>query len=98
MLRPRERTHCGSWSNPNLTAEQRVIFANELTAEVISYANRGTLACLAAQFAKVQTWARANAINPWQIVVGEYGVAQPSHNTLGDPLPTSPAWFSAVLT
>jgi len=31
-------------------------------------------------------------------LVGEYGIAQPSHNTLGDPLPTSPAWLSAVLT
>lgn len=45
----------------------------------------------------MQSWARANRVNPWQILVGEYGVAQPSHNTLGDPLPTSPAWFSAVL-
>jgi hypothetical protein len=44
----------------------------------------------------VLSWARGNRVNPWQILVGEYGVAQPSHNTLGDPLTTSPAWFSAL--
>jgi hypothetical protein len=38
----------------------------------------------------------AKGRHPWQILVGEYGVAQPSHNTLGDPLLTSPAWFSAL--
>jgi hypothetical protein len=42
--------------------------------------------------------AGAYHVNPRQILVGEYGVAQPSGNTLGEPLPTSPAWFSAVLT
>jgi hypothetical protein len=61
-----------------------------------SYATSGT-PYLTAQFAKVQSWARANHVNPREILVGEYGVAQPSHNTLGDPLPTSPAWLSTVL-
>ena len=64
---------------------------------MVSYAVSGTPDYLTAQFAKVQTWARANRVKPWQILVGEYGIAQPSHNTLGDPLTTSPAWFSAVL-
>ena len=35
-------------------------------------------------------------MNLSQILVGEYGVAQPSHNTLGHSLPTNPAWFSAL--
>jgi hypothetical protein len=84
--------------NPNLKPGQSATFENELSADIASYATSGTPTYLAAQFAKVQSWAQANHVNPWQILVGEYGVAQPSHNTLGDPLPTSPAWFSAVLT
>jgi endoglucanase len=83
--------------DPNLTPDQSATFEKELTADIQGYATSGTPTYLAAQFAKVQSWARANRVNPWQILVGEYGVAQPSHNTLGEPLPTSPAWFSAVL-
>ena len=83
--------------DPNLPPGQTATFENELTADMASYAVRGTPDYLTAQFAKVQTWARADRVKPWQILVGEYGVAQPSHNTLGDPLTTSPAWFSAVL-
>jgi endoglucanase len=83
--------------DPNLPPGQTATFENELTADIASYAVSGTPDYLTAQFAKVQTWARANRVKPWQILVGEYGVAQPSHNTLGDPLTTSPAWFSAVL-
>lgn len=82
--------------DPNLTPDQSSTFENELTADIASYATSGTPNYLAAQFAKVQSWAGANHVNPRQILVGEYGVAQPSHNTLGDPLPTSPAWFSAL--
>jgi endoglucanase len=84
--------------DPNPTPGQRAKFENELAADIASYTTSGTPAYLTAQFAKVQSWARANRVQTWQILVGEYGVAQPSHNTLGDPLPTSPAWFSAVLT
>jgi hypothetical protein len=40
------------------------------------------------------TSARANHVNPGEVLIGEYGVAH--HNTLGDPLPTSPAWFTAL--
>ena len=83
--------------DPNLTPDQSATFEKELTADIQGYVTSGTPTYLAAQFAKVQSWARANRVNPWQILVGEYGVAQPSHNTLGDPLPTSPAWFSTVL-
>jgi endoglucanase len=83
--------------DPNLPPGQTATFENELTADIASYAVSGTPDYLTAQFAKVQTWARANRVKPWQILVGEYGVAQPSHNTLGDPLTTSSAWFSAVL-
>jgi hypothetical protein len=83
--------------DPNLTPGQSAAFENELTTDIAGYATSGTPAYLGGQFAKVQNWARANHVNPWQILVGEYGVAQPSHNTLGDPLPTSPAWFSAIL-
>ena len=82
--------------DPNLTSGQRATFENELAADIASYATSGTTTYLTAQFAKVQSWAGANHVNPRQILVGEYGVAQPSHNTLGDPLPTSPAWFSAL--
>jgi endoglucanase len=84
--------------DPNLTSGQRATFENELAADIASYATSGTPTYLMAQFAKVQSWAGANHVNPRQILAGEYGVAQPSHNTLGDPLPTSPAWFSTVLT
>jgi hypothetical protein len=83
--------------DPNITAGQRATFENELTADVAAFATGGTPTYLAGQFAKVHSWAQANRVNPWQILVGEYGVAQPSHNTLGDPLPTSAAWLSAVL-
>jgi hypothetical protein len=83
--------------DPNLTSGQRGTFENELAADMASYATSGTPTYLTAQFAKVQSWARANHVNPREILVGEYGVAQPSHNTLGDPLPTSPAWLSTVL-
>jgi endoglucanase len=82
--------------DPNLTPDQSAIFENELTADITAYATSGTFTYLTAQFAKVQNWAQANDVNPSQILVGEYGVAQPSHNTLGDPLPTSPAWFAAL--
>jgi endoglucanase len=82
--------------DPNLTERQRDTFENELGADIASYATSGTPIYLTAQFAKVQRWARANRVDPRQILIGEYGVAQPSHNTLGDPLPTSPAWFSAL--
>jgi endoglucanase len=82
--------------DPNLTPDQRATFERELTADIASYATSGTFSYLVAQFAKVQSWARANDVNPGRILVGEYGVAQPSHNTLGDPLPTSTAWFSAL--
>jgi endoglucanase len=82
--------------DPSLTQDQSATFENELTAEIAGYATSGTSTYLTAQFAKVQSWAKANGVNPSQILVGEYGVAQPSHNTLGDPLPTSPAWFSAL--
>jgi hypothetical protein len=82
--------------DPNLAPDQRANFESELTAEIATYATSGTPSYLAAQFAKVQSWARGNRVNPWQILVGEYGIAQPSHNTLGEPLPTSPAWFSAL--
>jgi endoglucanase len=84
--------------DPNLTSGQRATFENELAADMASYATSGTPTYLTAQFAKVQSWARANHINPRRILVGEYGVAQPSHNTLGDPLPTSPAWLTAFLS
>jgi hypothetical protein len=84
--------------DPNLTSGQRATFENELAADIVSYATSGTPTCLTAQFAKVQSWARANHINTGEILVGEYGVAQPSHHALGDPLPTSPAWFSALLS
>ena len=84
--------------DPNLTPGQRATFENELAADIASYATSGTPSYLAAQFAKAQSWARANHVTPRQVLVGEYGIAQPSHNTLGDPLPTSPAWLSAVLT
>src|SRR6516162_4274248 len=77
--------------DPNLTPDQSAIFENELTADIAGYATSGTFTYLTAQLAKVQNWAQANDVNPSQILVGEYGVAQPSHNTLGDPLPTSPA-------
>jgi hypothetical protein len=83
--------------DPNLTPGQSATFDNELSADIASYATSGTPGYLAEQFAKVKSWARTNHVNPWQILVGEYGVAQPSHDTLGDPLPTSPAWLSAVL-
>jgi endoglucanase len=82
--------------DPNLTEGQRATFENELATDIASYATSGTPSYLTAQFAKVQSWARANHVDPRHILVGEYGVAQPSHNTLGDPLPTSPAWFSAL--
>ena len=82
--------------DPSLTPDQSATFESELTADIASYATSGTSSYLTAQFAKVQSWARANRVNPRQILVGEYGVTQPSHNTLGDPLPTSPAWFSAL--
>jgi len=82
----------------NLTEGQRATFENELATDIASYATSGTPTYLTAQFAKVQRPARANHVDPHQILVGEYGVAQPSHNTLGDPLPTSPAWFSGVIT
>ena len=75
--------------DPNLTSGQRATFENELAADIVSYATSGTPTCLTAQFAKVQSWARANHINTGEILVGEYGVAQPSHNTFGDPLPTA---------
>jgi hypothetical protein len=78
----------------NLTWGQRATFENELAADIASYATSGTSTYLTVQFAKVQSWARANHVN----LVGEYGVAQPSRHTLGDPLPTSPAWFSALLS
>jgi hypothetical protein len=84
--------------DPNLTSGQRAMIENELAADIASYATSGTPPYLMAQFVKVQSWARANHINPRRILVGEYGVAQPSHNTLGEPLPTSPAWFSALLS
>jgi hypothetical protein len=88
----------GSWSKIQISHPVKPLhFENELTADIASYAVSGTPDYLTAQFAKVQTWARANRVKPWQILVGEYGVAQPSHNTLGDPLTTSPARFSAVL-
>jgi endoglucanase len=83
--------------DPNLTPGQSAAFENELAADIANYATSGTPAYLTAQFSKVQTWAGTNQVNPRQILVGEYGVAQPSHNTLGDPLPTSPAWLSTVL-
>ena len=82
--------------DPSLTPDQSTTFENELTADIAGYAASGTSTYLTAQFAKVQSWAKASGVNPSQILVGEYGVAQPSHNTLGDPLPTSPAWFSAL--
>jgi hypothetical protein len=84
--------------DPNLTLGQRATFENELAADIASYATSGTSTYQMAQFAKVQSWARVNHVNPREILVGEYGVARPSHNTLGDPLPTSPAWLSTVLT
>jgi hypothetical protein len=83
--------------DPNLSPDQSATFESELGADIASYATSGTSAYLAAQFAKVQSWARAYHVSPRQILVGEYGVAQPSHNTLGNPLPTSPTWFSAIL-
>jgi hypothetical protein len=82
--------------DPSLTPDQSATFENELTADIVAYATSGTSTYLIAQFAKAQNWAQANGVNPSQILVGEYGVAQPNHNTLGDPLPTSPAWFSAL--
>jgi endoglucanase len=82
--------------DPSLTPDQSATFENELTADIAGYATSGTSTYLTAQFAKVQNWARTNGVKPSQILVGEYGVAQPSHNTLGDPLPTSPAWLSAL--
>lgn len=82
--------------DPSLTEGQRATFENELATDIASYATSGTHTYLMAQFTKVQRWARANYVNPHQTLVGEYGVAQPSHNTLGDPLPTSPTWFSAL--
>ena len=82
--------------DPSLTPAQGATFENELTSDIAGYATSGISTYLTAQFAKVQSWAKANGVNPSQILVGEYGVAQPSHNTLGDPLPTSPAWFSAL--
>lgn len=84
--------------DPNLTSGQRATFENELAADIGSYATSGTPTYLTAQFAKVKSWARANHVDPGEVVVGEYGVAQPSHNTLGEPLPTSPAWFSVFLS
>jgi hypothetical protein len=88
----------GSWSKIQISHPVKPLhFENELTADIASYAVSGTPDYLTAQFAKVQIWARANRMKPWQILAGEYGVAQPSHNTLGDPLTTSPARFSAVL-
>jgi endoglucanase len=87
-----------SSKTPNLTPGQSALFENELAADIANYATSGTPAYLAGQLAKVQSWARAHHIGPWEILVGEYGVAQPSHNTLGDPLPTSSAWVSSVLT
>ena len=71
--------------DPNLTSGQRATFENELAADIVSYATSGTPTCLTAQFAKVQSWARANHINTGEILVGEYGVAQPSHHALEDP-------------
>jgi endoglucanase len=84
--------------DPNLTSGQRATFKNELATDMGSYATSGTPSYLTAQFAKVQSWAQANHINPREILVGEFGVAQPDHNTLDEPLPTSPAWFSALLS
>jgi hypothetical protein len=71
--------------DPNLTSGQRATSENELAADIVSYATSGIPTCLTAQFAKVQSWARANHINTGEIMVGEYGVAQPSHHALGDP-------------
>jgi len=45
---------------------------------VASYATSGTPSYLTTQFAKVESWARANHANPREILVGEYGVAQPT--------------------
>jgi hypothetical protein len=84
--------------DPHLTSGQSAIFEQELTADIAGYVTSGTPEYLTAQFTQVQDWAQTNHVNPQQILVGEYGVAQPSHNTLGEPLPTSPAWLSALLT
>jgi hypothetical protein len=83
---------------PYLTAGKGATFEQELTADIARYVTSGTPNYLTAQFAKVQDWARGNHVSPQQILVGEYGVAQPSHTTFGEPLPTSPAWFSDLLT
>ena len=45
--------------DPNLPPGQTATFENELTADIASYAVSGTPDYLTAQFAKVQTWARA---------------------------------------
>src|SRR5215475_11427759 len=59
--------------DPNLTSRQRAVLENELAADIGSYATSGTSTYLTAQFAKVQSWARANRVNPREILVGEYG-------------------------
>jgi cellulase (glycosyl hydrolase family 5) len=79
-----------------LTPDQQMILEDQISADLTAYATTGTLAYLTSQFAKVQVWARAYHLSAGQILVGEYGVAQPSHNTLGTPLLTSPAWLGAV--
>ena len=50
--------------DPNLTSGQRATFENELAADIVSYATSGTPTYLTAQFAKVQSWARANRAIP----------------------------------
>ena len=80
--------------DPNLTPGHRVAFEKELGLDIANYATNGTPKDMMTQLAKVQLWAREHRITPSQILIGEYGVAQPDHYTFGDPLPTSPVWFS----
>jgi endoglucanase len=79
-----------------LTPDQQIAFEDQIAADLTAYATTGTQAYIGSQFVKIQAWARAYHLSAGQILVGEYGVAQPSHNTLGAPLPTSPAWLAAV--
>jgi hypothetical protein len=68
-----------------LTPDQQIAFEDQIAADLTAYATTGTQAYIGSQFVKIQAWARAYHLSAGQILVGEYGVAQPSHNTLGAP-------------
>jgi hypothetical protein len=58
---------------------------SQIQAEFVRYREEGTMDYLKARFRSIAGWAATHGIDQRRVLLGEFGIARPTHSTLGKP-------------